>query len=538
MRTKLRRRAACALTGVMIGGALVACGDPSRQASGGEGQYPTRLVLADRKAGDGFHPATGYAQTGVSPIYDGLLRPEPSSSDKVPNFVPALAAEMPKHNADSTKWTVKLKEGVKFSDGSDFDAEDVKASYDVAKDISVGSEVVSRYEIIDEVQIQDPHTVVFKLRSPLAEMLSRLTYAIAPSEMLGKGAVTQSKLNTEPVGTGAYHLKERRGDETIFEANDNYFDGAPEVKELVVTTAADDTARAQRVAAGEIDGAAIPPSQLKGLEGKDGISVDVTKTADWRGISFPETPEFADPKVRLALNLAADRQAFIDGPLAGQGTPISGLLSSIYGDAHDPALDFQHDVAKAEKLLDEAGWKKNSQGVREKDGKPFHVDLYYAGNDTLRRDIAIEFVSQMKKLGLEFETKSSTWQDIEPKVHDVSVVLGGGSAPYDATVMAYEYLHTRTPETGKWANPGNYGSKKLDDLLDETRSENDEAKRNQLWRKIQAEHAENPSMLALANVNHIYVSKENSWKKPNLLLEPHIHGVTWGPWWRLAAWKK
>lgn len=166
MRTKLRRRAACALTGVMIGGALVACGDPSRQASGGEGQYPTRLVLADRKAGDGFHPATGYAQTGVSPIYDGLLRPEPSSSDKVPNFVPALAAEMPKHNADSTKWTVKLKEGVKFSDGSDFDAEDVKASYDVAKDISAGSEVVSRYDIIDEVQVQDPHTVVFKLRSP------------------------------------------------------------------------------------------------------------------------------------------------------------------------------------------------------------------------------------------------------------------------------------------------------------------------------------------------------------------------------------
>ena len=182
----------------------------------------------------------------MSPIYDGLLRPEPSSSDKVPNFVPALAAEMPKHNADSTKWTVKLKEGVKFSDGSDFDAEDVKASYDVAKDISVGSEVVSRYDIIDEVQIQDPHTVVFKLRSPLAEMLSRLTYAIAPSEMLGKGAITQSKLNTEPVGTGAYHLKERRGDETIFEANDNYFDGAPEVKELVVTTAADDTARAAR----------------------------------------------------------------------------------------------------------------------------------------------------------------------------------------------------------------------------------------------------------------------------------------------------
>lgn len=95
MQTNLRRGVAFALTSVMIGGALVACGDPSRQASGGEGHYPTRLILADRQAGDGFHPATGYGQTGVSPVYDGLLRPEPSSQDKVPNFVPALAAEMP-----------------------------------------------------------------------------------------------------------------------------------------------------------------------------------------------------------------------------------------------------------------------------------------------------------------------------------------------------------------------------------------------------------------------------------------------------------
>lgn len=173
MQTNLRRGVAFALTSVMIGGALVACGDPSRQASGGEGHYPTRLILADRQAGDGFHPATGYGQTGVSPVYDGLLRPEPSSQDKVPNFVPALAAEMPKRNADSTEWTVKLKEGVKFSDGSDFDANDVKASYEVARDISAGSEVVSRYEIIDDVQIKDPHTVVFKLNSPLAESTLR-----------------------------------------------------------------------------------------------------------------------------------------------------------------------------------------------------------------------------------------------------------------------------------------------------------------------------------------------------------------------------
>lgn len=534
MRKLIPLTLACLVTGSLV----TACGDPGQSEASGDSEHPTRLVLADRKAGDGFHPATGYGQTGVSPVYDGLLRPVPNGPEKVPNFVPALAAEMPTSNADATEWTVKLREGVKFTDGSDFDAEDVKASYAIARDLEAGSEVVGRYDVIKDVEVKDPHTVVFKMTVPLAEILSRMTYAIAPSELLTKGSITESKLNTHPVGTGAYELVENRGDEVVFKANENYFEGAPEVKELVITTAADDTARAQRVAAGEVDGAAIPPSQLKAVEGKKDLEINTTHTADWRGISFPKIPEIADPRVRKALNLAVDRQAFVDGPLDGHGTTLSTLISSIYGDAHDPSLDYKQDIAAAEKLLDEAGWVKNANGVREKDGKPFRVELYYAGSDTVRRDIAIEFSSQMKKLGLDFPTTASTWDEIETKLGDVSVVLGGGSAPYDLTIMAYEYLHTRTPSTGKWANPGDYGSEKLNALLDQARSEVDMEKRNNLWRKIQAEYVNNPSALNLVNVDHVYVGKKNEWKKPELLLEPHIHGVTWGPWWRISEWTK
>ncbi|BFN17995.1 ABC transporter substrate-binding protein [Corynebacterium ulcerans] len=534
-----KRSGAALLSMALAGSVLVACGDPSHKEASGEEGYPSRIVLADREAGDGFHPATGYGQTGVSPVYDGLLRPESAGPDRIPNFVPALASAMPEHNADATEWTVKLREEVKFSDGSDFDAQDVKASYDMARNIDAGSQIVARYEVIKEVEVKDPHTVVFKLNHPLAEMNSRLLYAIAPSEKLKEdGPITKAELNTKPVGTGAYKLVENRGDEVVFKANEDYWGGAPQVKEIVVTTASDDAARAQRVAAGEVDGAAIPPAQVNSVKGKDGIEVVSTKTADWRGISFPKVPELQDVKVRQALNFAVDRQAFVDGPLGGYGTTLETLISPLYGDAHDSSKTFGYDVAKAEKLLDEAGWKKNAAGMREKDGKPFHITLYYASSDTTRRDIAIEFASQMKKLGLDFETKAGTWDEIGPALGKAAAVLGGGSAPYDVTIMAYEYLHTRTPSTSKWANPGDYGSEELNKLLDEARSEVDTTKRNKLWQKAQAMYMDDPSALCLLNLEHVYASKRNEWKKPENLLEPHIHGATWGPWWRVAEWTK
>ena len=520
---------------------VAGCGDPSRRAAGGSGgDLPTRLVLADRESGDGFHPATGYAQTGVSPVYDGLLALVPSGrSDAMPTFTPALAADMPTHDRDARTWTVKLREGVTFSDGSHLTSRDVKISYDIARKPETGSQVVERYRLISSIDTPDDHTVVFHLAHPMAEFLSRLTYAIAPAALLeASPSITKNSLNAKPVGTGPYVLAETRADEQRFTAHAQHWRGKPAVEEIVVTLIEDETARAQRVAAGEIDGATVPPSLASGLKKKGEVHLDAVTSADWRGISFPGLPEFDDPRVRRALNLAVDRAAFISGPMSGYGTPLETLISPYYGDAHDPKATFGHDVAAAEKLLDEAGWRRGADGRRAKDGTTFEVPLLYAGADSLRRDIAIEFASQMKKLGLTFTLRAGTWDAITPQLTKACAVLGGGSAPYDVSVMVYEYFHTRTATTGPYANPGNHGSPEMDRALDEARSEHDPARRAALYRKIQAAYIENPSALCLATVQHLYVSRPNAWKKPPLLVEPHIHGVTWGPWWNVGSWKK
>lgn len=517
-------RASLALVAI-IGLTLTACGDPG--ASVQDSAYPTRLVLSDDHPGSGFHPITGFGQTGISPIYDGLLRPTPGATGQLPNFAPALAADMPSHNEDATQWTVRLKDGVMFTDGSTVDATDVVASYRTAQDISQGSEVASSYELITRIDAPDPHTVVFHLAVPVSDFAGRLTYPITPSEKQGL-----AELNEHPVGTGPYEFVSHKGNDTVFKANEKYWGGEVPIKELIITDTTDDAARAQRVVSGELSGAVIPALHAKKFLENKQVQVDVAKGADWRAISLPATPELRDPRVRRALNIGTNRQALIDGPFAGYGSPAHTPIPAFYGSAHEPEARFEFDVAAANALLDEAGLARQADGTR------FHLDLYYPASDSGRRDVAVEFASQMKALGVSVEPKAGTWDDITPRMAEVAVVLGGGEMPYDVSMSAYDQLHTRTTATSPYHNAGNYGSAELDRLVEDARGQVDTAKRDQLWRGAQQEYVKNPSLIMVGTVDHVYLSRANSWVKPPLMLEPHVHGATWGPWWNLAAWKR
>lgn len=530
-------RVVAALWGVVALGTVAACGQGAQK--GADGDYPAKLVLADRDSKDDYHPASGYGQTGVSPVYDGLLRPDPvHGPDKLPALVPALAAEAPTPNAAGDQWTVRLREGVKFHDGSDFDAEDVKATYAVASDATKGSKILSRFEVIKAVEVVDSKTVRFDLKYPYGGFLSRLTLAVAPSELVGQGVVGKAELGTRPVGTGPYKMVENSGDRLVFAANDGYWRGVPEVKELVVLNSSDDSARGQRVATGEIDGTSLPPALASSFKKRPGVEVHSVKTADWKGISLPRHAALSDPRVRRALNIGVDRAAVVSGPLKGMATPLESLVAPFYQDAYDPGATFGHDVAAAERLLDEAGWKRGPDGMRAKDGVRFQVTLMYAASDLMRRDMAMEFAAQMKKLGLEFVPEGGTWDEITPRLGQDAAVLGGGASPYDPDLMLYTEYHTRYAGSTEYSNPGNYGSAKMDGLLDAARRETDPAKRNAIYRQVQRQYLEDPASVALATPDHNYVAKPNKWRKPGPLLEPHIHGTTWGPWWDLGGWRR
>ena len=216
-----------------------------------------------------------------------------------------------------------------------------------------------------------------------------------------------------------------------------------------------------------------------------------------------------------------------------QRTEAEGLLSFV-----DSSPSPYHASATAARMLDEAGWKVGSDGIRVKNGQRFSVPLMYAADDSLRRDLAVEFSAQMKKLGLEFPLEPGTYDKMTPQLPNKACVLGGGSSPYDPDLLIYGELHSRTKDSTPYNNPGNYGGATMDALLEAARREMDPGKRNAAYRAVMAEYVKNPNFVYLAAVNHNYVSRPNAWKKGGFVLEPHVHGATWGPWWNLAAWAK
>lgn len=543
--------------------ALSGCGTPTAAE-------PDAIVLGDAHEPGGFNPIAGYGAAGESKIYDGLLRlsagpsgsgragppdasaagsgrpvaPEQSAPPGLPAFEPSLAAAMPVAEADATVWTVRLRgDDIRFTDGSAFDAADVVATYRAILDPASASEIRSSYAMIADVTAPDPATVRFTLRHPYAAFATKLLIGIVPAEAVATpGPAAESPLATAPVGTGPYRLAELRPDRAVLVANDDYRGPAPQVRKLTLLYVPDDNTRAQRMAAGELDGAALPPLLAGTFDGRDGLRVIAAPSADWRGVSLPSSgPVTGDPAVRRALNLAVDRQAIVAALLGGNGVPASTPFPPVYGDAHDPAAVFPFDRAAAAATLDAAGWLPGPDGVRARDGVRAAFTVLYNAADTLRRDLAQAFASDARRIGIEVDLAALSWDRIEPRVERDAILLGGGDEPYDPDTQAYETFHSsyRDPAAGSpYDNASRIADPVIDELLDRARRSTDPAERAAAYREVQAAHVRDPGSVFLVFLDHVYVARDTGWRMSEPVLEPHAHGVAWGPWWSLQTWSR
>ncbi|MEB7505387.1 ABC transporter substrate-binding protein [Arthrobacter koreensis] len=517
---------------VLIFGAVAGCSGPPGEAAG--------IVLADANEPGQFNPVGGHGDSGQSQIYDSLLRLSPvNGSSSLPGFEPWLATDMPQSNSGGTEWTVQVRSGVKFTDGTDLDAGDVAATYRAVIDPASASELATSYDMLQDVTAAEDGTVTFSLKYPYAGFPSRLLLGIAPSERLTPGLAAESSLNTDPVGSGPYKVTSLRPGEAVLTANEDHWNGAPEVETVTVIHVPDDNSRAQRLQSGEIDGTVLPPLLAALYEGKSGYSYEAVQTADWRGLSLPADNAFAtNPAAVLAMNMAVDRQGMVNHVLGGYGTPAHTPVAEIYGKAFDPEAVFPYDPQRAGQLLDDAGWLRGADGIRVRDGQRAAFEVAYNATDTLRRDLALAFASDMAELGVDVTLLGTDWNVIEERRREVGILLGGGDKPYDLDTQLFETLHSPLPGGSPFANPGGTGSAEMDSHLQAARSSLDADERTEHYLAVQDLYIQDPGYVMLAFIDHNYVQEDQGWNNVQTVLEPHAHDVGWGFWWSLRDWTK
>src|SRR5882724_4974574 len=263
-------------------------------------------------------------------------------------------------NIDDTTWEVKLRQGVKFHDGTPFTARDVKATFDRVLDPTKKMTARGNHAKIKAVDIIDDHTVRFRTDGPYPLFVERLTAQVMQSDKVirEKG---HEWMQENPVGTGPYKLvKWNRKQEHQLVRNDDYWGPKPAFKHLRIRIIPEKATEIAELLSGGVDIIkAIPPDQMDVIN-KSGQARTVTspilRTAfiqlDQAGRSGPNP--FQDRRVREAANLAVDIDSIIKHVLNGLGDRTATTVNPMAFGFDASVKPYKQDVAQAKKLLTEA----------------------------------------------------------------------------------------------------------------------------------------------------------------------------------------
>jgi peptide/nickel transport system substrate-binding protein len=265
-------------------------------------------------------------------------------------------AESWEQSKDGKTWTIKLRKGVKFTDGTPLTAEAVKFSLERFRKHSIGKATLA---VVESITAVDEHTLRLTTRAPYAPLANTLGYhwIVVYSEAQIK-KVGDENLHTAPVGSGPFKfVHHKRGQEVRLEANDQYWAGKPRLRTVISRPYPDISARVLALESGDVDLIfQVPPQEAARLARNPNLVVYTPPTARVIWLYLNTQKEvFKDRRVRQALYHAIDRAAIVKSVFAGTATPLHspGPAGSYgYTETHD---HYGYDPEKARRLLREAG---------------------------------------------------------------------------------------------------------------------------------------------------------------------------------------
>ncbi|MBL4695139.1 MAG: ABC transporter substrate-binding protein [Rhizobiaceae bacterium] len=359
-------------------------------------------------------------------VFEGLTRINRNGEVK-----PALA-ESWSVSEDGKTYLFKLHTGVKYHDGTDFNADDVKFSLDRARDEKSANAQKGLFKAIESVEVVDAATIKITLSSPAGNFLFNMGWGdaviVAPESAEGN--------KTNPIGTGPYKFsKWNKGSSVELVKNDAYWGKPVAINKAVFRIIPDAAAAVTSMLAGDVDGFPNFPSPeaIPQFQADPRFTVVIGSTEGETVLATNnKKPPFDDIRVRQAIAHALDRKAIIDGAMFGQGTPIGSHFAPHHPAYVDLVNTYPRDLEKAKSLLAEAGFPNG-----------FKATIKLPPPTYARRGGEI-IAASLREIGIDLEiipVEWGVWLDQAFKKKD-----------YDLTIVS----HTEPQDIGIYANPEYY----------------------------------------------------------------------------------
>jgi len=453
---------------LLLAGAFTSCSHPTRF----DPSDITFLIEANPVNLDPRFATDGQSQRLDGLIFSGLL-----ARDAQMTLHGDLAASW--DTPDPLTYVFHLKPNIKFSDGRPLTSADVKSTFEFILNPANKSPKRGGFRLVAGIEAPDALTVVFHLKQPYASFLVNLIASaagIVPAD-------APADFSRHPVGSGPFAFVSQSQDEDVrLRRNPNYFNRAPAIESIHFRIVPDSVVRALELRKGsaDLEISSLSPDLIPVLLRQPTLTLTERPGTNFAylGINL-RNPVLARREVRQALAFSTDRQALIRYLLRGQARVASGILPPNHWAYEPQVAQYSLDAARAEKLLDLAGFPRGPDGVR------FHLMLKTSTEEQARL-IGAALQEQWRKVGIDLEIRplelATLLSDAARGNFELTYARWVG-ANNDPDIFEYVFSTKRFPPDG--ANRGHYANPRIDALTDQIRVESDREKRKALCSEVQ-----------------------------------------------------
>ncbi|MGA2251191.1 ABC transporter substrate-binding protein [Terracidiphilus sp.] len=409
-------------------------------------------------------------------IFDGLVQRDANF-----HFTPGLAEQW--DQPDPKTVIFHLRAGVRFHDGRALTSRDVMWTLNSMRNGTLITAKAASYASIDTMEAPDDRTVVLHLKQPDNFLLTNLSTGAMGIVPEGSG----KDFWRHPVGTGPFRFESQQIDQdVVIQRNPQSWSVAPKIERVRFAVVPDSITMSLELEKGsaDVESNAVPMDALPVLASRANLEVTDAPGTQVQYLAFNlRDPLLKDARVRQAISCAIDRDTLIRTLMGGRARPAKSLLPMTHWAWNNNGPSFNYDPARAEQLLDDAGYRRGKDGVR------LHLTMKTSTVEDVRLLSAV-FQQQLARVGIALEIRSYEFATFYSDVLHGAFQLyslrwiGGNEQP---DIFTYAFSSSRFPPKG--ANRGHYANPQVDALLDDAWQSGDQERRR-------ADYAQAQQMLA------------------------------------------